>query len=116
MACLAQAKYSKADVARWFNPDPANDRRPPITLNLYLRMRIQTAWQRRCEARAHRSETPHNPAPHSNSSAITPELEAIRQRVERLLGLADEKALERFEKRLALSEGDLEYKRPVPGK
>jgi hypothetical protein len=88
---LAGTEYGPVDSHRWFRD---KKRRPTTTLVLYLRSVLKARWHRRIVRRST-----------ENSGAD------LRDRALHLFDNADQQILARFEKRLRLSELDLEARR-----
>ena len=86
---LAGTNYGQVDTHRWFKD---KKRRPTTTLVLYLRSVLKARWRRRTLRRA----------------LPTGAGADLRVRALNLFDNADQQILERFEKRLRLSELDLE--------
>jgi len=95
MSALAGVQYSRSDLHRWFSTGraagQAGGRGPSVSLTLYLRLALREAWKRRCEARAL--------ADRRNGDLMA--------RAAAFIESAGPRQLERFEKRLRLSEDEL---------
>lgn len=85
---LAGTNYTSSEAGRWFKTRP-----PSVTLALYLRSVLKARWHRRIALRA---------VGHDEAK------ESILGRTKDFIGIADSATLGRFEKRLRLSEFDLE--------
>lgn len=89
---LAGTDYGYADTYRWFRD---KTRKPTIALAIYLRMVLRAQWRARC---ARRERPQHNAL-------------GTLERVTQFLEEAAPAMVARFEKRLRLSEMDLEAAR-----
>lgn len=96
MSSLAGVNYSRSDLHRWFKGAKearhAGNRGPSVSLTIYLRLAVRAAWHRRCEARLLASRRQGD----------------VMARAAAFIEAATPKQLERFERRLRLSEDEIQ--------
>jgi hypothetical protein len=98
---LLLTEYDRTDAFKWFSP---KWRGPSPAAALYLRMKLQEAWSERRRRRQI-----------GRTTAGDASIVGLRRRVEAILASGGDEVLERFEKRISLTEGDLARQdKPVP--